>query len=103
MAFRVRTHVAASLLGAAIALSAPAVSAAAGTVSVFPIPGGHYAAPTTQITIRGVPASAIGPVTVTGSASGVHTGHIAPDSDGDGGSFIPDTPFKPGETVSVAT
>jgi Arylsulfotransferase (ASST) len=40
---------------------------------------------------------------VVGSVSGAHTGTIEPDSDGDGGSFVPSTPFTPGETVTVST
>jgi hypothetical protein len=61
------------------------------------------AAPSTQITFRGVSSSAIGTVTVTGSKSGLHTGRVLADSDGNGGSFIPDHPFTAGETVTVAT
>jgi hypothetical protein len=103
MATGVRTLLAGAFLAAAALAGAPAGASAAATVSVFPIPAGHSASPQTQITIRGVPASQIGPVTVTGSASGVHSGHIAADSDGAGGSFIPDRPFTAGETVSVTT
>ena len=40
---------------------------------------------------------------MTGSVSGAHTGTVVADSDGDGGSFIPATPFAPGETVTVST
>jgi hypothetical protein len=72
-------------------------------VAVFPIPGGRVASPQTQITFRGVPASALGQVSVSGSRSGAHLGLIAADSDGQGGSFIPAQPFLPGETVTVAT
>lgn len=86
----------------AIAMLAPA-AARATTVAVFPTPSDHVAMPQTQITIRGVPTSAFGTLTVTGSKSGVHTGTVAADSDGDGGSFIPDKPFTVGETVTVQT
>jgi Arylsulfotransferase (ASST) len=86
-----------------VAGCASAGSARAATVNVFPIPGAHVAAPQTQITFRGVAAAQIGAITVTGSKSGPHTGHIAADSDGNGGSFLPDTPFTPGENVTVAT
>lgn len=72
-------------------------------VYAFPIPGGHFASPATQITFRGVPTSQFGTITVTGSVSGAHTGTVVADSDGDGGSFIPATPFAPGETVTVST
>jgi hypothetical protein len=72
-------------------------------VYVFPIPGGQFASPATQLTFRGISASQLGTITVTGSASGVHAGSVLADSDGDGGSFIPSTPFAPGETVTVST
>ncbi len=70
---------------------------------VFPIPGGHFASPATQITFRGIPAGQLGTITVTGSSSGAHTGTVVADSDGDGGSFVPAAPFTPGETVTVGT
>ena len=77
------------LVAAGAALAPAAVAEASAPVNVFPVPGGHVAAPATQITFRGVPASQLGPITVTGSKSGSHTGRIVADSDGDGGSFIP--------------
>jgi Arylsulfotransferase (ASST) len=40
---------------------------------------------------------------VTGSVTGVHTGTLEGDSDGQGASFIPATPFAPGEIVTVTT
>ena len=70
---------------------------------VFPIPGGHFASPATQITFRGVPAGQLGTITVTGSVSGAHPGTVKGDSDGRGGSFIPSAPFAPGELVTVST
>jgi hypothetical protein len=82
----------------------PTVSlAAAPVVKVFPIPGGRFAAPQTQITFRGVPAGSIGTVRVTGSKSGAHSGKVLADSDGNGGSFVPTQAFSPGETVTVST
>jgi Arylsulfotransferase (ASST) len=70
---------------------------------VFPVPGSHFASPTTQIAFRGLPAGQLGTVTVTGSVSGGHAGTVQSDSDGDGGSFVPASPFAPGETVTVST
>ena len=55
----------------------------------------------TQISVYGRPASTIRSVTATGSVSGGHSGEIKPYSDTSGASFMPDTPFTPGETVSV--
>jgi hypothetical protein len=86
----------------ALALLAPA-AARATTVTVFPTPSDHMATAQTQITIRGLPTSAFGTITVTGSKSGAHTGTLKADSDGDGGSFIPAKPFEAGETVTVTT
>ena len=74
-------------------------------VYVFPSPGSHFASPQTQIAFRGLPVSRLGTITVAGSISGGHTGTVMGDSDGDGGSFLPDPshPFAPGETVTVST
>ncbi len=97
------------LLGAVIALTllvALTVSpsrAALPPVNVFPVPGRRLASPDTQITLRGLPATRFGGVTVSGSKSGAHAGRILSDSDGDGGSFIPSKPFVPGERVTVST
>ncbi|MBV9804201.1 MAG: arylsulfotransferase family protein [Solirubrobacterales bacterium] len=70
---------------------------------MFPVPGSHFASPGAQIAFRGLPAGRLGTITVTGSVSGTHPGRIEGDSDGDGGSFLPSTPFAPGETVTVRT
>jgi hypothetical protein len=40
---------------------------------------------------------------VTGSRSGTHIGRLVADSDGDGASFLPVKPFRPGEQVTVRT
>ncbi|MBV9165045.1 MAG: arylsulfotransferase family protein [Solirubrobacterales bacterium] len=40
---------------------------------------------------------------VVGSRSGAHDGRRAADSDGQGGSFLPNEPFAPGEVVTVKT
>lgn len=72
-------------------------------VYVFPSPGGHFASPSTQIAFRGLSAGQLGAIAVTGSVSGAHSGSVQADSDGDGGSFVPNAPFAPGETVTVVT
>lgn len=83
--------------------SLAAASSAPAAVSVFPSPGTRYAEPGTQITFRGIAANRIGSISVVGSRSGAHSGHIAADSDGNGGSFLPDHPFDASETVTVTT
>ena len=88
--------------GAAVG-SAAAAQVAPSSVTVFPIAGGRVAAPSTQITFRGLPADHLGAISVTGSTSGAHPGRIVSDSDGDGASFIPAQSFKAGETVTVTT
>jgi hypothetical protein len=74
-------------------------------VSVFPIPGAQVASPQTQIAFRGIRTGQLkaARIQVTGSRTGVHRGVIKFDSDGDGGSFIPNNAFAPGETVTVST
>lgn len=71
-------------------------------VTTFPGPGSHTVAPGAQISFRGVAAERL-KVTAHGSSSGVHVGVIRDHSDGRGGSFLPDKPFTPGETVTVST
>jgi hypothetical protein len=90
------------LAASAVFLGAGAASAQA-AVSVFPLPGARYEMPRAQIAFRGVAADQLGTITVVGSKTGTHTGTIDADSDGNGGSFIPSTPFKPGEKVTVTT
>ena len=92
-----------TLVAAVLLAGAPSARGASSPVAVFPSPATRFATPTTQITFRGIPASQIGAISVTGSSSGAHTGTIKADSDGRGGSFLPDKPFAPGEQVTVAT
>jgi hypothetical protein len=70
-------------------------------VNVSPAPETSTASPHTQISFRGVPVSEIRAVTVTGQRSGGHPGRVRAYSQGDGASFLPDTPFAPGERVTV--
>jgi hypothetical protein len=70
-------------------------------VSTFPSPGNHAVSPGAQISFRGVAVQHLR-VTVHGSSSGFHAGTIRPHSDGMGGSFLPDKPFTPAETVTVS-
>jgi hypothetical protein len=72
-----------------------------GGVTVSPVPGSRDASPQTQISLLGVPASAISHVRVLGSRTGVHSGHLASYSQGDGASFLPSKPFTEGERVTV--
>ena len=70
-------------------------------VNVSPAPGTGTANPHTQLSLLGVPATAIRVLSVVGARSGAHAGHLAAYSQGDGASFVPNAPFAPGERVSV--
>jgi hypothetical protein len=70
-------------------------------VDVSPAPQTDTATPATQISFLGVPATQIHAVSVTGTRSGLHSGHLAGYSQSDGASFVPDSPFDAGERVSV--
>jgi hypothetical protein len=70
-------------------------------VDVSPAPETDTANPHTQISFLGMPATAIHEVSVAGQRSGDHAGLLHGYSQGDGASFVPDTPFDPGERVTV--
>jgi hypothetical protein len=93
-----------SVVAALVAALVSACTASAATpVSVFPVPGASTASLGTQISFRGLPASQLGQITVSGSLSGAHTGRLLAHSDGQGASFLPAKPFKSGELVTVRT
>jgi Arylsulfotransferase (ASST) len=71
------------------------------SVAVSPEPESATANPHTQISFLGAPAAQIADVSVTGSRSGAHPGHLHAYSQGDGASFMADAPFAPGERVEV--
>jgi hypothetical protein len=73
----------------------------AGAVTVSPLPGSRDASPLTQISLLGVPARELSAISVTGSRSARHAGRLLAYSQGDGASFVPARPFKPGEHVTV--
>lgn len=70
-------------------------------IDVSPAPETDTANPNTQISFLGVAATEIREVSVVGGRSGAHTGHLHGYSQGDGASFVPDSPFEAGETVAV--
>jgi Arylsulfotransferase (ASST) len=70
-------------------------------VDVSPAPGTDTANPDTQISFLGTNVTNIQGVSVTGSESGNHYGHLEGYSQGGGGSFVPGKPFDPGESVAV--
>ncbi|HTA13181.1 MAG TPA: arylsulfotransferase family protein [Solirubrobacteraceae bacterium] len=70
-------------------------------VDVSPEPGTGTANPRTQISFLGTSAANIRQVAVTGSRSGAHSGRVHAYYQGDGASFVPNTPFDAGERVLV--
>jgi hypothetical protein len=71
------------------------------SLAVSPLPDSYDASPYTQISLLGVPAGALSDISVSGSQTGKHGGHLHAYSQGDGASFVPSFPFHPGETVKV--
>jgi Arylsulfotransferase (ASST) len=70
-------------------------------VTVSPLAGSRDASTQTQVSFLGVPAGAIGHVSVLGSQSGAHAGRLLAYSQGDGASFVPAHPFVEGERVTA--
>jgi hypothetical protein len=70
-------------------------------VGVSPAPETDTANPYTQISFLGVPVGEIHEISVVGQRSGDHSGHLHDYSQGDGASYLPDTPFDAGERVVV--
>jgi hypothetical protein len=71
------------------------------TVDVSPAPETGTANPYTQISFLGIPVTDIQNISVVGSQSGYHHGHLDGYFQGDGGSFVPYEPFDDGERVVV--
>jgi hypothetical protein len=71
------------------------------SLAVSPLPDSYDASPYTQISLLGAPAKALSDISVSGSQTGKHSGHLKAYSQGDGASFVPSFPFHPGETVNV--
>jgi hypothetical protein len=74
---------------------------ASGRVTVSPGPETRDASAVTQISMLGVAANELTGVTVTGSQTGAHSGHLLAYSQGDGASFLPSRAFAEGELVTV--
>jgi hypothetical protein len=70
-------------------------------VDVSPAPETDTASPHTQISFLGIPVTDIHDISVVGHRSGDHPGRLHGYSQGDGGSFVPEHPFDPGERVLV--
>ncbi|HXA54446.1 MAG TPA: arylsulfotransferase family protein, partial [Solirubrobacteraceae bacterium] len=71
------------------------------SLRVSPLPDSLDATPHTQISLLGVPVGQLQQVTVSGSVTGAHDGHLVGFSQADGASFLPTHAFLPGEIVTV--
>jgi len=71
------------------------------SVDVSPEPETDTADTHTQISFLGEPVTDIQDVSVEGSRTGYHYGHVYGYFQGDGGSFVADKPFDSGERVVV--
>ena len=71
-----------------VVLPADGQDEATGAVGVFPAPGVKSASPRTTLSFRGVKASDLGDVTVTGSRSGEHAASVRAHPDGQGASLV---------------
>ena len=71
------------------------------SVAVSPLPDSLDASYRTQISFVGAPVSELSDISVSGSRTGNHPGHLEAYSQGDGASFVPNKPFLGGETVTV--
>lgn len=87
---------------AAALLTLCALAPAARAVTISPLPGTPDASPHTQISFLGVPRGEIHDVSVVGSLSGSHSGHLRSYESAPGASFIPAQGFAEGERVSVS-
>ncbi len=99
---RIRLAAVAALatLGIATQLVA-ASSASASSVTISPLAGTPTGLPQTQISFLGASAAALSQVSVVGSQSGRHAGRLRSYTSATGSSFVPSTPFTPGERVTV--
>ena len=68
---------------------------------MLPFPGTPDASPQAEIGFPALSVADVSSVTVDGSESGRHKGHLSSLPGGSGCAFVPDTPFAPGEKVTV--
>ena len=86
------------------ATSAAQLGSCAG-VSLYPNPGSQTASTATQISFQGISSSRVSfrDISVDGSVTGPHSGHVVADSSRRGASFYSNQPFAPGELVTVTS
>jgi hypothetical protein len=79
----------------------PAAAAAQNTLRVVPFPGTPDASPSSEIIFSTLKPSELSSVTVLGTTSGRHAGHLVALPEGAGTAFLADHPFTRGEAVAV--
>lgn len=97
---RARIRSAVILSTAVLSLFAP-VAAEAHRVIVSPLPGTRTASARTQISFLGAPVAELKNVSVVGSSTGRHAGHLRAYAGVTGASFVPLRAFHDGERVTV--
>jgi hypothetical protein len=76
-------------------------SGSAAAVIVSPLPDSSAALPGTQVSFLATSAGSLGSISVVGSRSGHHHGVLRAYAAASGASFLPSSPFRAGETVTV--
>jgi arylsulfotransferase ASST len=96
-----RIRLAAATALATAGLAGADARASSARVTISPLSGTPTALAQTQISFLGAPAGALGALLVVGSRSGTHHGRLRAYASASGASFLPSTPFTPGERVTV--
>ncbi len=86
----------------ALALAPSAHAAAIATVRISPLAGTPSALPGTQISFLGASASSLSSISVVGSRSGRHSGHLRAYTSATGCSFLSNKPFLANEHITVS-
>jgi hypothetical protein len=89
------------LLALAVLAASTSASASVPAPILSPAPGTPTAMPHSQISFLGAAAGSLSAISIVGSSSGHHSGHLRSYSSALGASFLPAKPFKPGEHVTV--
>ncbi|HEV7163656.1 MAG TPA: arylsulfotransferase family protein [Solirubrobacteraceae bacterium] len=97
-----RSAVLVSITAVLAVASVPGDAGATSAVSISPLPGTPTAMPHTQISFLGASPASLSAISVVGSRSGRHRGHLRSYAAATGASFIPSRPFVPNEHVTVS-
>ena len=87
---------------AATRVGPPVAMMPASSLRVIPFPGTPDVSPGSQVIFSALKPSDLVSVSVRGSQTGAHAGHLALLPDNAGTAFVPERPFAPGELVTVS-